>query len=344
MASSSSSVPSPAPNVPAANVAVQALLEVDSREDDSGYEDHVANSGYGSETTSLGSSVFNYEYENGRRYHAFRAGQYAIPNDETEQNRLDMMHHIYSLLLGGKLHDAPLKEPKRILDIGTGTGIWAIDIADTYRDAEVVGTDLSPIQPGWVPSNVQFFIDDAESEWTFQQKFDYIHVRGLAGSIQDWPRLIAQAYKALNPGGYLEILEAPRFDLVSDDGTYNDKTALWRFYELANKASDKTGRSLSLNHDFEKEFKEAGFEDYRVTIKNLPLGTWPANRKMKELGQWMQLMVNTGFEAYGLGLLTRVLGMDVEEARKLFADCAQEVQKRSVHGYYPMHIMFGRKA
>jgi len=130
MASSSSSVPSPAPNVPAANVAVQAFLEVDPRQDDSGYEDHVANSGYGSETTSLGSSVFNYEYENGRRYHAFRAGQYALPNDETEQNRLDMMHHIYSLLLGGKLHVAPLTEPKRILDIGTGTGIWAIDMAE----------------------------------------------------------------------------------------------------------------------------------------------------------------------------------------------------------------------
>lgn len=153
-----------------------------------------------------------------------------------------------------------------------------------------MGTDLSPIQPGWVPPNVQFFIDDAESEWTFQHKFDYIHVRGLAGSIQDWPRLIAQAHKSLNPGGYLEILEAPRFDLVSDDGTYNDKTALWRFYELANKASDEAKRSLSLNHDFEKEFKEAGFEDYCATIKNLPLGTWPANKKMKELGQWMQLM------------------------------------------------------
>jgi len=54
-----------------------------------------------------------------------------------------------SLVLDGKLHLAPLDAPQRILDIGTGTGIWAIDIADEYPMAEVIGTDLSPIQPRW---------------------------------------------------------------------------------------------------------------------------------------------------------------------------------------------------
>jgi hypothetical protein len=32
-----------------------------------------------SSTTSIGSSVFDYQYENGRRYHAYRAGQYVSP-------------------------------------------------------------------------------------------------------------------------------------------------------------------------------------------------------------------------------------------------------------------------
>lgn len=34
-----------------------------------------------------------------------------------------------------------------MLDLGTGTGIWAIDFADEYPSANVIGTDLSPIQP-----------------------------------------------------------------------------------------------------------------------------------------------------------------------------------------------------
>jgi ubiquinone/menaquinone biosynthesis C-methylase UbiE len=41
-----------------------------------------------------------------------------------------MMHHLYSILLGGKLFVAPVQNPQRILDVGTGTGIWAIDVAE----------------------------------------------------------------------------------------------------------------------------------------------------------------------------------------------------------------------
>ena len=52
-------------------------------------------------------------------------------------------------MLGGKTHLAPIKKPKRILDVGTGTGSWAIDIAEEFPDAEIIGNDLSPIQPVW---------------------------------------------------------------------------------------------------------------------------------------------------------------------------------------------------
>lgn len=52
--------------------------------------------------------------------------------------------------MGNKLFNAPIGEkPARILDVGTGTGIWAIEIGDDYPDAEIIGTDLSPTQPSW---------------------------------------------------------------------------------------------------------------------------------------------------------------------------------------------------
>jgi ubiquinone/menaquinone biosynthesis C-methylase UbiE len=69
------------------------------------------------------------------------------------QYRLDLHHEMMRLLWNDKLHESPLDKPHRILDIGTGTGIWAIDMADQYPMAEVIGTDLSPIQPQWVPAN-----------------------------------------------------------------------------------------------------------------------------------------------------------------------------------------------
>lgn len=57
------------------------------------------------------------------------------------------------LTMDGKLFLAPLgPKPGRILDIGTGTGIWAIDVGDEYPSAEIIGTDLSPTQPSWSAS------------------------------------------------------------------------------------------------------------------------------------------------------------------------------------------------
>jgi methylase of polypeptide subunit release factors len=65
-----------------------------------------------------------------------------MPTDEIEQDRLDLGHEMSLVALNGELHLAPLKNPQRILDVGTGTGIWAIDMADKYPSAEVIGTDL----------------------------------------------------------------------------------------------------------------------------------------------------------------------------------------------------------
>jgi hypothetical protein len=53
---------------------------------------------------------------------------YPYPNDEQELDRLDMQHHMFKLVMGGKLYHVPLKDPKHILDIGTGSGIWPIEM------------------------------------------------------------------------------------------------------------------------------------------------------------------------------------------------------------------------
>lgn len=83
------------------------------------------------------------------------------------------------MLQDDKLAIAPVGDnPQRVLDVGMGTGIWAINFAGRYPGAEVIGADISLIQPSWVPPNIKFVIDDCLLQWTWpDDHFDFIHIR-----------------------------------------------------------------------------------------------------------------------------------------------------------------------
>jgi SAM-dependent methyltransferase len=175
-------------------------LALEAEADDYDETDSALGDDTASSTTSLSSTIYKHRHENGRTYHAFKGdeGKYAFPNDDTENDRLDLQHHLFSLTYDSKLFLAPVPETKklgRVLDVGTGTGIWAIDFADAHPESEVMGVDLSPIQPGFIPPNLVFQIDDVEDPWTYTHKFDFIFSRMMTASIKSWPKLFEQIYE-----------------------------------------------------------------------------------------------------------------------------------------------------
>lgn len=54
-----------------------------------------------------------------------------LTSGKTELERLDVFHKIFQVARKDVLHNAPLhnQEP-RILDLGCGTGIWGIEMAE----------------------------------------------------------------------------------------------------------------------------------------------------------------------------------------------------------------------
>jgi methylase of polypeptide subunit release factors len=64
---------------------------------------------------------------------------------------MDLVYHAILRMFDGKSFFAPVENPQRIADMGTGTGIWALDVGEQFPAAYVVGIDLSPIQPRWYP-------------------------------------------------------------------------------------------------------------------------------------------------------------------------------------------------
>lgn len=64
-----------------------------------------------------------------------------------------MIYHSLSLMFEDKLFFAPVKNPQRIADMATGTGIWAIDVGDKYEGAEGEPT----LRPLALPSTLRLY-------------------------------------------------------------------------------------------------------------------------------------------------------------------------------------------
>ncbi|KAI5815293.1 methyltransferase [Pyronema omphalodes] len=303
-------------------------------------------SGYDTSTASLNSSINQYAYENGRRYHTyFGQDKNMLPTDETEQNRLDVHHEIFLLLLGRKLHLAPIgKNPQRILDVGTGTGIWAIDMADTYPSAEIIGVDLSPIQPHWVPPNCRFEVDDAEREWTFEpNSFDFIHIRNLAQGVQSWDTVLAQAWRCLKPGGWIELGEIETSP-HSDDNSLPEDDGLRKFLILLQEGLEKMGRPGCVTVDFLRDnLKKTGFTDIESSTTKQTLAPWAKDPALKQVGALSLMVSEEGYHSYGMAVFTRVLGMTGEEADKVCSAVRTSVLNKNRHSYIPYHVVYGRK-
>jgi len=89
---------------------------------------------------------------------------YPYPNDSDEVERLDFQYDILKILLDGRNYLAPWSQqhpPRKVFDIATGTGKWAVEMGDEFPNAHIIGIDLSPIQPPVVPPNVEFYVEDA---------------------------------------------------------------------------------------------------------------------------------------------------------------------------------------
>ncbi|KAI5820722.1 S-adenosyl-L-methionine-dependent methyltransferase [Pyronema omphalodes] len=307
--------------------------------DDSDESDSDESDSSGAE--SLGSSIYEYLFEHGRRYHSyFGENKNLIPIDERENERQNLHHEAFRVLLDNRLHLTPLKTPARILDIGCGAGKWAIDMAEKYPDCEVVGVDLSPIQPTTVPKNLTFVVHDVERRWTFgENKFDFIHIRNLAQGISNWKYVISRAYAALKPGGFIELSELETTANCDDNGGLPDNDEIKIFMDKLNSALLKLGRSPATKESMINHLMTTDFINVEATTFKHPFGPWSKDEKLKKVGAMNEEDCGTMFTAYGLAAFTRVLEMDICDAVEICQD-AGYAEGRT---YSNFHVVYAQK-
>ncbi|KAH8658064.1 S-adenosyl-L-methionine-dependent methyltransferase [Xylariales sp. PMI_506] len=258
---------------------------------------------------------------------------------------------MYRIVYDGWLSLAPLsKVPKYVLDVGTGTGLWAYDFAEQNPSSYVIGADLSAIQPTNrnIP-NCEFVKADMEDDWVFVKPnpdhqgclrrgyceheiaFDYVHIRLMFSCFDNPKRVIQQAFDNLPSGGWIEFQETSCDLFQGNPDFYGDAFIRWGMGCV--KGAAAAGRDITLVHLYKQWLEEIGFVDVRERRFIVPCGEWPSDPKLKLIGMYALQNMLEGVRGMGYKML-KLGGMTTEETEALIRQCIVELQDPQSHSYW----------
>ncbi|PBK63882.1 S-adenosyl-L-methionine-dependent methyltransferase [Armillaria solidipes] len=142
---------------------------------------------------------------------------------DSEWKRLDEFHDGMRSFLEGRLSFAPIENPRRIIDIGAGSGAWVIQAAEMFPESQIVAADIKPLPPRPFPSNVSFQELDIINPLAVElaESFDIVHIRLLFYHIPEKQisAALKNATRLLKPKGWLLIEDVGKqFGLEASKG------------------------------------------------------------------------------------------------------------------------------
>ena len=209
------------------------------------------------------------------------------------------------------MYRAPIVEnPTSVLDVGTGSGIWAVDFANQHPNCNVHGIDLSRVKPnGATPPNCSFQVKDVETEWDFQDvgPFDLIHSRLLIEGMRDWRGYFAKCFKNLKPGGWVEAHEV-QCPMYSANPSVSADAPFLRWSHTLNEGLAKGGINGGAPNKFSDYLKDLRFGSVTEEKIEWAVGPWKEDEKGRRIGEMNLANMYSGIEGMTAGVLTKNLG------------------------------------
>jgi len=119
----------------------------------------------------------------------------------------------------------------------------------------------------------------------------------------------------------------------SDDGTLRKQSSTHKWISLEIEATLRAGREPNPGPQLEGWVRDAGFVNITHRVFKLPLGPWPKDRVMKEIGLFNLAACLFGLEAFSLRLMCDVLGWDEPQVHALVDQVRSELEAQRIHGY-----------
>jgi hypothetical protein len=149
-------------------------------------------------------------------------------------------------------------------------------------------------------------------------------------------------YSALEPGGWIEQME---FDVrvSSDDGTLKKEHQLWEWGPMFIRCAERAGRSLNIHETMRSAIEKTGFVELHEEKYKIPLGPWPKDKLLKEVGHLQDAHWNAALEGWAMWLLTHFGEPEPwtkEEVQVFLAKVRIELKDPHIHAYNPAFVFF----
>nr|GAT51065.1 S-adenosyl-L-methionine-dependent methyltransferase [Mycena chlorophos] len=212
-----------------------------------------------------------------RAYQEYPGSQYILPTDAPERQRLALQHRTLKNMFGERILFAPveLQKDDKVLDTGTGPGLWILDLATSVDPSvQMTGIDIeSRLFPPNPPPNLTFTIGSVialPAEWS--NTFTLIHQRLLilALEIPQWPQALAEMYRVLKPGGWVQLAESTPWHV----GTYPGRPCMEKLTALYRAVGEARGLYLDCAYDMPRMLADAGFVDVQRESRMQQMGRW----------------------------------------------------------------------
>ncbi|TFY73381.1 hypothetical protein EWM64_g10632 [Hericium alpestre] len=189
--------------------------------------------------------------------------------------------------MGGKISFAPLANPQRILDVGAGSGAWAILAAKQFPQAEVVAVDMAPFPDRPVPPNLKSqqlnLIDPLPFD---RESFDVVHIRFVLEHLSTARDVLTRINDLVKPGGWL-LLE----DI--DPPTVSSKEAKAILLTVSNFTEFRKSKGLILASELEPMVRELGSYDNVNAHKVLiPVNVPTEDEALAQFAQQWRISIN----------------------------------------------------